>query len=44
MAQNIEEIWGTMERANLRIIGRREDPGQKHRRYFQQNNRKTFLT
>jgi phosphoribosyl-dephospho-CoA transferase len=41
LTQNIEEIRGTMERSNLRIIERRKrNQGQGHRKYFQQNYRR----
>ena len=38
LTQNIQEIWDTMKKPNLRIIGnrrRRRTPAQKHRKYIQ---------
>lgn len=46
MAQSIQENWETMKGQNLRInrnTERRRNPGQKYRKYFQQNQeRKRF--
>ena len=43
-AQNIQEIWDTMKRPNLRIIGieegEKKNKGQRYRKYFQQKSQK----
>ena len=39
------EIWHTMKKTNLGIVEieeRERNPGQKHRKYFQQNHRRKF--
>ena len=40
LTKNIQEIWDTMRRPNLRIIGREkgeeaQETGQRHRNYLQ---------
>lgn len=44
LAQNIQGIWGTMKRTNLRIV--RIEEGKetqiKDIKYFQQNNKRKF--
>lgn len=45
LTQNIQEIWGTIKRPNLRIIGiekGEESQFKEPQKYFQQNHRRKF--